>query len=1464
MAEVSAEVSKSFDEKYYLEKYPEVARSGLTPLRHYLEIGWKEGKNPSPNFVTSYYLEQYPDVRASGKNPLVHFVTQGRNEGRSAHRNVLYTVPPGKSRVDTEKALREAFDAAHYCAAYPQLKLTPDTAFEHFMRQGWRESRNPSPQFNTSFYLQNNPELRKSGVNPFFHYVVFGRAEGRPAHPQQQNMRPGKAAAPGGSAIQRAEIDLLAASGIFDAGYYRATYADLAGLSDTRLIERYFYQGWRENRNPSRYFDSQRYLAQARLTSGGGTNPVIHYLKIGEGSGLTPTAWFQPKWYVTQPGVQLAPGQTALEHYIHTGRHRRLPPNDRFDCNFYLARNPDIEAQGGDPWLHYLTAGYRERRDPSATFDALEYCRRHRLGPGEDPLIHSLVHAVETERTTGRAAADVFEAALDFGRPSPLFEERKPGLIANRNCRAKAIAFYLPQFHCVAENDAAWGKGFTEWRNAVRGLPRFAGHYQPRVPQELGFYDLAQSDVMRRQIGMAQAAGIFGFCFYYYWFNGKRLLEKPVDGFLSDPSLKMPFAIMYANENWTRRWDGFDEDVIFHQDYRPEDERPLLADLSRHFSDPRYIRIGGRPFFIIYRPGLIPDTAATIARWRRIWRDDFGVDPLIMMVQGFGEYDPRSFGADGAVEFPPHKVASGLPPINGEMELFDHGFSKRGGTILSYDDMVASSLAVAPPPHPLVRGVTPSWDNEARRPGQGAVYHGSTPAKYESWLRQLSHFACENPVAGESLVMVNAWNEWAEAAYLEPDVHFGAAYLNATARALTANGVRIGKDKIVVMSHDAHPHGAQLNAMHMAEVLGKQFGFEVALISLGDGPLLGKFAEVAETHQVPATGKPINDLVASLKDRGFNAVLANTAVSGAAIPAFKARGFRVVSLVHELPRLIAEYGLQQAASAIASKADRIVFAAPEVRDGFMSVVPASADKTLIRPQGSYRDWVSAPEKSAALRAELGLDATAKLVINVGFADSRKGFDIFLAVAKLLIAKRSDIHFLWVGGGTPDVVNWLASDAATDAKLASRFTLRPFTDDVVPVYEAADLYFLSSREDPFPTSVLEAMQAGLPVVGLEGSGGAVRLIAQYGRVAPRSDMLAAADAVESLLDLPEAERQSAAAERRRVIDTEFRFDDYVYDLARLAGFQHGKVSVVVPNYNYAAFLSARLDSIMAQSHPLFETIVLDDKSTDASLAAVEAYEARTGARLILVVNEANSGSGYRQWDKGAALARGDYVWIAEADDLCEPAFLDRAMSVLENSDAAFVFCDSRQIDETGRELAASYQYYYKDVGGGGLDRDVILPGPEFVRRYLSVKNVILNVSSVLWRRDALIHALAAARDGFASLKVASDWKMYAIAALECGAVGFIAEPLNVHRRHAQSVTHARGGEAHFAEIAAVQDFIEARVALDKETLFRREAYRREVSGQLLPPVPIETAKKPAKPQDAGDKPSTPVRRLRVVE
>jgi hypothetical protein len=433
-----------------------------------------------------------------------------------------------------------------------------------------------------------------------------------------------------------------------------------------------------------------------------------------------------------------------------------------FDSGSYLAANPDIAAAGLHPLVHYIEHGAREGR----------------------PL-HPPTRKVRAQRPSDDAfrLSTTADEVRRWMQPGPEFEEFDPQIAAKASPRAKVIAYYLPQFHSIPENDEWWGDGFTEWSNLARGLPRFVGHYQPRVPRDLGFYDLGNPATLARQIDLARAAGIFGFSFYYYWFDGKRLLERPVERFLADSSLDFPFCLMWANENWTRRWDGQDQEILIGQTYDPSQDAALVDDLQRHFADPRYIRLEGRPLLLLYRVDCIPDPTDRIDRWRELWRSRHGEEPLIFMAQAFGTTDPRTFGLDGAFEFPPHKVTVGLPELNSDLTILDPAFR---GRALEYGDVVAAALEEPAAEYPLVRTATPSWDNDARR--QGALHQvtlvESTPASYERWLRALADRAAQQPIFGEPLVFINAWNEWAEAAYLEPDLHFGAAYLNATARAL--------------------------------------------------------------------------------------------------------------------------------------------------------------------------------------------------------------------------------------------------------------------------------------------------------------------------------------------------------------------------------------------------------------------------------------------------------------------------------------------------------------------------------------------------------------------------------------------------------------------------------------------------------------------------------------------------------
>ncbi|MHB8919659.1 MAG: glycoside hydrolase family 99-like domain-containing protein [Halothiobacillus sp.] len=368
---------------------------------------------------------------------------------------------------------------------------------------------------------------------------------------------------------------------------------------------------------------------------------------------------------------------------------------------------------------------------------------------------------------------------------------------------ARAIAFYLPQFHPIPENDEWWGKGFTEWTNVSKAVPQFVGHYQPRLPGELGFYDLRVVDVMRRQAELAKLYGIAGFCFYYYWFDGRRLLEQPLQQ-LVDSDIDLPFCICWANENWTRRWDGMDQDVLIAQHYSPADDLAFIQSLTPMLRDPRYIRVDGRPLIILYRPSLLPDAAATLNRWREHCRNE-GVGEIFLCMVQFDELDPRRDGFDAAIEFPPHKLGHGIPPINDDLDIINPHYE---GYIVDYDEIIDRAKQEPHPNFPMIRGVFPSWDNEARKPGRGYTTVNASPLKYRAWLRSSVDFAQKYPVRGESFVFINAWNEWAEGAYLEPDRRYGYAYLNATKQALQLpllQSTSAPPNKILVVIHAFHP-----------------------------------------------------------------------------------------------------------------------------------------------------------------------------------------------------------------------------------------------------------------------------------------------------------------------------------------------------------------------------------------------------------------------------------------------------------------------------------------------------------------------------------------------------------------------------------------------------------------------------------------------------------------------------------
>lgn len=350
----------------------------------------------------------------------------------------------------------------------------------------------------------------------------------------------------------------------------------------------------------------------------------------------------------------------------------------------------------------------------------------------------------------------------------------------------KLIAFYLPQFHRIPENDLWWGDGFTEWSNVRRGRPNFETHYQPHEPGEFGYYNLNDEQVLVRQAALAEEYGITGFCFYYYWFSGRRLLEMPIDRLLRSGRPDFPYCLCWANENWSRNWDGGNRELLVEQRHLPEDAENFILDVLPHFRDRRYIRVHGRPLLMVYRVGQIPDPISTFDTWRAVCRANGMEPPYIVVAATFGSrIRPGDLHADAVSEFPPHGANVNLA-LRTRLKGLDPEFR---GHLVSYLQNITNFLSDGEPDYPFFPGIVPSWDNTARRQNDGLCMLDSSPAAFELWLRELVYRAARKPQRDERIVFVNAWNEWAEGCHLEPDKRYGREWLEAcrNARRLPRN-----------------------------------------------------------------------------------------------------------------------------------------------------------------------------------------------------------------------------------------------------------------------------------------------------------------------------------------------------------------------------------------------------------------------------------------------------------------------------------------------------------------------------------------------------------------------------------------------------------------------------------------------------------------------------------------------------
>ena len=357
----------------------------------------------------------------------------------------------------------------------------------------------------------------------------------------------------------------------------------------------------------------------------------------------------------------------------------------------------------------------------------------------------------------------------------------EPG--ASRTAAANVIPFYLPQFHESEENNRWWGRGFTEWSNVAAAIPAWRGHYQPKQPTDLGYYDLELDRVRMDQADLAAANGIGAFMYYYYWFSGKRILNRPIEK-LKASGLDFPFCIMWANENWTRRWDGRSQDILIGQDYSQAPAEDFIDDVMEFLLDPRYLRVDGKALIAVYRPAQMDNFPEVVVTWRERARAA-GVGELkVLAVAVAEEFDGlgqgfREAGLDGTLQFPPHN----LPWVAGPAT--EVGLDSRWrGNFMSYRATVKASLHAAPSlADDEYPGAMVGFDNTARRQWKADAWYGSNPYTFHRWIAGLVRVVAPRE-AKDRLLFVNAWNEWAESAILEPTTRFGRTYLLAVRNAV--------------------------------------------------------------------------------------------------------------------------------------------------------------------------------------------------------------------------------------------------------------------------------------------------------------------------------------------------------------------------------------------------------------------------------------------------------------------------------------------------------------------------------------------------------------------------------------------------------------------------------------------------------------------------------------------------------
>jgi lipopolysaccharide biosynthesis protein len=704
----------------------------------------------------------------------------------------------------------DVFDTTWYTKAYNGWNDADLDPVLHYLRSGAGEGRDPHPLFDSDWYLANNPDVAAKKVNPLVHYLRFGAGEGRAPNPLLTYVFSGSPRILSPTISSEVCVpDLFELRGLVPRGRIAV------------VLHLYYADLWNEMRQAIQHI-SEPFDLFVSLVRGMSEQ---HQTQVKEAFPNAYVFEFENRGRDIGPFLAFLESGVLFRYELVCKLHTKLSAHrqdgdtwrralidgvlgspvliGRILSNFRI--DPDLGMVVADgnifrgyehwtsngEWLAELlprigiSPDVKHRSFPGGSiFWIRPFLLRTLSGVGlalgdfePEPvkMDGSLAHAVE--RVFGLICEDAGMRVVESGQLTQ--DVHQP---AQELGKVHLIAFYLPQFHPIPENDEWWGAGFTEWTNVTRSKPLFSGHRQPRLPSDLGFYDLRLPEVRIAQANLARRYGLTAFCYYYYWFNGRRILERPLKEVLASKKPDFPFLICWANEPWTRNWDGYDRDVLLPQTYKPGWPKQFARDIAPMLRDYRYFRVNGEPMLLIYRIGHIPEAEAAMRELRAaLSKEGILHVHLAAAWVWFPEDDelpanPNELDLDAYFEIPPHWLPA--QPLHLSPSRLSEKFT---GELKDYNRTV--SVALAKLDEPLDgrrhRGVMAGWDPTARKGSRSVIFHGATPTSFRRWLR--GTVAHEREQEGERIVFINAWNEWAEGAYLEPDRDFGHGWLEAVA-----------------------------------------------------------------------------------------------------------------------------------------------------------------------------------------------------------------------------------------------------------------------------------------------------------------------------------------------------------------------------------------------------------------------------------------------------------------------------------------------------------------------------------------------------------------------------------------------------------------------------------------------------------------------------------------------------------